>query len=282
MEGVICNPEFRAKISKSYDGTKYMSSLYLNIDRGDHKFDCNDYEELRDVDVIDKDFYFGTSREAKTVKTLVLSKGIKKITDSAFQKNTEISTVVWPDACDEIPFCAFDGSEIEALLNTDHVKRIGYRALAFTRIKTFNGRNITEISSEAFNGCAELKSFNVPENVETIPEACFINCLKLSEVSGLEKVHFFEKKAFYNCSSLQYIPALDKAFSIGPYSFYKTSIERVDLGRSICSSIGEWAFAFSHLNACQLGYFPCEIGNNAFIGTKYGEEVKNGRSNQHT
>lgn len=71
--------------------------------------------------------------------------------------------------------------------------------------KVIIGESITFISYEAFRGCNNLKTIEIPNNVITIGEQCFQDCTALESItigSGLKEIRY---SAFAGCNNLKTI-----------------------------------------------------------------------------
>lgn len=65
-----------------------------------------------------------------------------------------------------------------------------------------NGKPVTDIDSNAFFGCAELKTVVIPNTVTTIGYNSFGECQELAEVIIPKSVKKIDAYAFYNCNHL--------------------------------------------------------------------------------
>ena len=65
-----------------------------------------------------------------------------------------------------------------------------------------NGRNVTEILPDAFNGAYNLKDINIPAHVTKIGESAFFGCVKLTDIVIPETVTSIGENAFSGCVSL--------------------------------------------------------------------------------
>lgn len=77
------------------------------------------------------------------------------------------------------------------------------------RGNAFSGSNITEIvipdsvtKLDGFKDCCNLKTFIMPDGVETIPQFCFSGCLNLQRIQISESVKYIKQYAFSDCVSL--------------------------------------------------------------------------------
>lgn len=82
-----------------------------------------------------------------------------------------------------------------------------------------NGKIVTMVEVDCFNGCQNLKSVKLPETITVIDDYAFYQCPALETLNipkGLKKIGFM---AFYGCSSLKemFIPA--SVYEIEEFAF---------------------------------------------------------------
>lgn len=78
-----------------------------------------------------------------------------------------------------------------------------------TSVTFAEGTQISKIPKEAFNGCYQLTTINLPATLTTIGSMAFFGCRNLTEVDLYEGLLTIGHEAFYNCASLTsiHIPA---------------------------------------------------------------------------
>ena len=78
-----------------------------------------------------------------------------------------------------------------------------------TSVTFAEGTQISKIPKEAFNGCYQLTTINLPATLTTIGSMAFYGCRNLTEVDLYEGLLTIGHEAFYNCASLTsiHIPA---------------------------------------------------------------------------
>jgi hypothetical protein len=64
-----------------------------------------------------------------------------------------------------------------------------------------SGSRLREIGAKAFEGCLELKTFNMPESVEILSEHCFEDCFPLKTINfvGSSRLKRIGEQAFASC-----------------------------------------------------------------------------------
>ena len=82
-----------------------------------------------------------------------------------------------------------------------------------------DGKKVTQIGYNAFNGCTELTSITIPDGVTCIGNSAFSDCTSLETVTIPNSVTHIYPRAFYNCTSLKEVTISASATSIGNEAF---------------------------------------------------------------
>ena len=152
--------------------------------------------------------------------------------------------------------------------------------------------NIESIGEAAFEGCANLKRFDVQESVVSIGDNAFSDCTALTYFDipaatasigasvfegceGLTSIRFesgseisaIPARAFYGCTGLMSISLPENVTTIGPSAFYGCSgLASLSLGNRL-ESVGESAFYnCSSLTDLQLPQTVNNVGDRACFG----------------
>ena len=134
---------------------------------------------------------------------------------------------------------------------------------------TYSGNtySVTSIGENAFHGCWNLTSVELPNSVTSIGEHAFERCSSLTSVEIPNSVTSIGNEAFSECSSLTSVELPNSVTSIGnEVFFYCTILTSVEIGNSV-TSIGESAFyGCSSLTSVEIGNSVTRIGGYAFCG----------------
>lgn len=104
------------------------------------------------------------------------------------------------------------------------------------------GDGVTNIGSNAFNGCYLLSSITIPDSVTSISNYAFASCYSLLSITIPDSVTSITEGAFQGCYSLSLITISDTVTSIGNYAFSGCySLSLVTIPDSV-TSIGSNAF----------------------------------------
>ena len=171
-----------------------------------------------------------------------------------------ISGTTWQFTC--IPTTRYDSSSYPY-----HAKYYNYYIPS--SITTVTITDATSIPTAAFNGCSNITSIVLNDEVTTIGNYAFQNCTKLESADVGTGLTTLNSYAFYNCSALKAITIPSGTTSIATYAFYgNIALANVTLPSSM-TTIN--SYAFYNTTSLKELVFPTElktIGDYAFYGTR--------------
>ncbi len=116
------------------------------------------------------------------IEAIIISDGIKKAGDYAFDSCGSLKNITVPDSVSEIGLCAFRYCKsLESITIPD---------------------TVTKIEDEAFEGCSSLKTIVIPSNVTEINNYSFADCEGLESITIPSSVTYIGDYAFKGCDKL--------------------------------------------------------------------------------
>lgn len=103
--------------------------------------------------------------------------------------------------------------------DTYALNRCDYSAITASIPSTYNGKSVTSIDEQAFNGCKNLTSVTIPDSVALIGTYAFKECSKLTSITIPDGVTSIGGGAFERCSSLTSIIIPNSVTEIGSGAF---------------------------------------------------------------
>ena len=166
---------------------------------------------------------------------------------------------------DEVTIKGYEGSKTTLTIPNEidgkKVTKIGANAFdgntSITSVEIQDG--ITTIDSYA------LESVSIPESVTIMNEGAFANCTALSSVNLPSKLKTISYGLFASCSNLTKIEIPEGVTSIDGYAFYTcTSLKEINIPEKV-ESIGEAAFYYcAALESIEIPKSVDDIGSYAF------------------
>lgn len=123
--------------------------------------------------------------------------------------------------------------------------------------------DINEIPSDAFSGCIQLSTVELPESIVRINENSFLNS-GLTEIYIPDRAEFIGKQAFFGCSKLETISGMNGIKKIDERAFMSTALrDCVSLPASL-QYLGDGAF--SETFSLEGIYIPSECKSYVSYG----------------
>ena len=215
---------------------------------------------------------------------------VMKISNNMFMQSG-IESAVIPEGVTAIGLGAFKESAIKKVTLPSSVKSIGSGAFQGSQIMAVNLSYVTTIEDNLFNGCKNLTTVSLNDNISKLPTSVFEACESLKQIelplalteigknafkgSGLESIVLTDnltqigESAFENSALLKSVIFDSKIVkTIGNNAFANcASLEEMTLPESV-ATIGEYAFLNT---AIKSGYIPTNVavlGSGAFSGCK--------------
>ena len=213
--------------------------------------------------------------------TVEIPSDIRRIGDSVFEYNHELTSLVLPDNIREIGTDAFYGcSNLTAVVIPSGVTNIGSWAFAgcVSLTDVTLPDTLTSLPNGLFARCAALRSVAIPPSVVSIGPGAFRGCSGLESIDIPAGVASIGVSAFAACGSLQAIRvaegnAVYKSMGGAVYSvdgqtllFWPGGVRQADIPEGV-TAVGEDAFAdCESLVSVTLPTTLRELGDGAFSG----------------
>ncbi|MDO4507405.1 MAG: leucine-rich repeat domain-containing protein [Spirochaetales bacterium] len=188
-----------------------------------------------------------------SLKSISLSKNLKKIFGYAFFGCRNIESIELPDGLKEIGKSAFAGCEkLKDISIPESCKKIDNGAFCDCPLLNEIKHPCISIDKKAYiNYCnselekyfdKEAESVVIPDGIKKIGYEAFMDCTKLKKILIPDSVTEIEEGAFSGCSSLEEIRIPTQVLKIGGYAFSRcSSLKEIIIPESV-QSIGDFAF----------------------------------------
>ncbi len=169
---------------------------------------------------------------------------IGKLSDSIFNGNTVIESVVMSEDMTEIGYRAFYGATaLKSVTFSRGLVKIGqesfYNCDSLEYMDIPSG--VTSVGSSAFYSCEMLKSVSIPATVIEMGSNVFRYCEVLESVTLEEGITSIAGYTFADCDALSSVILPESLISIGANAFYSSGLASVTIPLGV-ESIGEYAF----------------------------------------
>lgn len=257
---IIDDVEYFGKVAYRYTGSKEEVTT-VNIKQGT------------------KGIAGGAFHECKSLTTVTIPEGVEIIGAEAFIDCIELKDIILPDSVKTIGALAFFYSGLQSITIPDNVTSIGGRAFEGTQwynnlpndviylgkvLYAYNnplGTSIvikggtTEIASEAFANCENIKQVKIPDSVKTIGGYAFYKCKSLTSIGN---------------TLVNSLP--DSLTEIGAFAFTETSLSSVTIPGNV-KTIDNYAFSNSNLKTVIINDGVERIGQLSFDSCRFLKSV---------
>lgn len=151
---------------------------------------------------------------SKNLSEVIIPEGVKTIGGLAFWECTALESIVLPDSVENLGGGLFSGCSSlksavmpKSIETAENYADVGHYYLD---CKGAVGR---------FEGCENLSSVNIPDDVTVIPAAEFSGCKNLTSVNIPDSVTSIDGWAFRNCDSLTSVTISESVTSIWSEAF---------------------------------------------------------------
>ena len=228
-------------------------------------------------------FFFSNVPECNQVRFTITADGVNKMIAAATASYTSWEGIIFHNnglkinsielsqsgvrTASGLSYSLISGNYKYRILNEKEVEIIKYNGseVNLTIPSTIEGKKITKIGSNAFEGCKRLTSLIIPESVTSIGENAFRNCHSLTKIIIPKNVTSIGDYAFYNCDSLLNVTIPDGIIKIGNGVFeWCTNLTNVIIPNTV-TYIGNSSFAYCNsLTSIKLPHSIKNIDDGAF------------------
>ncbi len=138
---------------------------------------------------------------------------------------------------------------------------------------TYNGKPVTKIGDNAFEGCVILQSVTLPDSITCIGDSAFSSCASLTSVTIPEGVTTIGDSAFYSCMALTSVTVPNSITKLGNDAFYfcdKIKYNEYDnayyLGNTENPCVILMKAKDADISSCEINNKTKIIYDNAFVG----------------
>ena len=215
---------------------------------------------------------------------ITVREGTTAIANGAFNKQSNLTSVVLPNGLTSIGDRAFAGTSLTQVTIPASVTDIGSEAFndaAKLASVTFN-EGLKTIGDSAFDGCSLLNTVALPNSLTKLGKSAFLYAGRdaatadgtLTIGGGLTEI---PERAFMGMSKTGGAVAIPSGIvSIGTYAFYNTGFSSISIPDGV-TTIGASAFASTkQLKAITLPGSVSTLGNNVFQSSGIASATLNG------
>lgn len=201
-----------------------------------------------------------------SVNTIIIGNEVQKIPAYAFSTTVNIETITIPESVTYIGEFAFSSCDLltEVNYNATNVSNCYYSFTGCNKLTTFNiGNNVQTLPDYI---CADTKitSINIPNSVTSIGSYAFNDCKELTSVIIPNSVTSIGLMAFAGCSNLTSITMPNSIETIEETTFSGSGLTSIIIPESV-TSINSYAFyQCTNLTHVTMGNSVTSISYDAF------------------
>lgn len=166
--------------------------------------------------------------DGSDVESVVISKGIEKIEDSAFKGCKNLKKVTIPEGVTKIGSSAFKGcTSLKSITLPKSLRYISDSAFEdCTSLTVVNLPDGVHLGGDSFKGCTGVRKLRLPSDIENIPTGCFHEFGREngSDIVIPESVRHIGMFAFSKNKLIPKEIIIPKGVKIDDYAFEETSV----------------------------------------------------------
>jgi len=202
-------------------------------------------------------------RGCTSLKTITLPEGCDKLGSFLFQDCTSLTSIKLSSTTDSLPIYCFSGcTGLKTYTIPAHIKTIGNSAFEKSGLQHITvPATVESLGEDAFYCCVDLKTYDLQNEMLTMPAGLFMGCTSLTEAyipacvqiidddcfhgcTGVKNITFtgrylwkIEGGAFHECSGVEELVIPDSVTTFGDGALqYMTGLKKVTFGRNISMS----------------------------------------------
>ncbi len=181
--------------------------------------------------------------EGTSITELVISKGVKRINEGAFDKSS-LESVTIPSSVTHLGDLAF------------------YHCSKLKSVTIPN--SVTYVGNSAFVHCDSLKSITVPSSVTNLGRYAFSSCVNLESATLDCRIDAIKEGTFSGCVSLTSVKFPKNLIRIENSAFSHTALTDLVLPETVTNIYSNAFYSCEKLKSVQLSSVLREIGDTAF------------------
>ena len=191
---------------------------------------------------------YGVFSGCTQLKTVRFEAGTTKVAARLFALCPGIETITLPDTVVSIDQEAFYKAPMlksVTMTGNSSLETIGSRAFegCANLLRFMMPDTVTSIGGYAFSGNEKLESVHLSALLTNIPDRAFQNCLVLNQINFPEGITLIGSYAFMNCDALEKVVIPENVAEIKQYAFQGSDhLTEVEVPVSVNCKIGEYAF----------------------------------------